>query len=388
MKSKKEQHIGENRTIESIAGGSSTKGTLTNPSKKKNYKEQRLGEIRTMNCGVEATITAWRNYNDIDIRFSDGTVKEHCFYENFKTGKYSNMSQKERMRNQRMNEVRTMNDGSVAEIIEYFSSRNMTIRYDDGTIRRKVAYTDFVKGQLLNRAGTAAKRLGMKRMMPCGMEAEIIEYAGATDITVRFSNGMIKQHQSFSNFDSGYISPYQDRSKNRIGQEFTLPSGEHVVVSDYIDSRHVEITFDNGEKCTTEYRRLIDGRWINLPSERKVSVRARIGETFHTNCGMDVTLKEIVNNDAQRKKCCLCKFADGTEIMTFYSTLKNGQIRHPAFKKLGTIPVGNYMPRKLAYKYEDDVYYICACTSCGKENILTPMQMLSEKCSCKTEKEN
>ena len=220
------------------------------------------------------------------------------------------------------------------------------------------------------------------------MEAEIIEYAGATDITVRFSNGMIKQHQSFSNFDSGYISPYQDRSKNRIGQEFTLPSGEHVVVSDYIDSRHVEITFDNGEKCTTEYRRLIDGGWINLPSERKVSVRARIGETFHTNCGMDVTLKEIVNNDAQRKKCCLCKFADGTEIMTFYSTLKNGQIRHPAFKKLGTIPVGNYMPRKLAYKYEDDVYYICACTSCGKENILTPMQMLSEKCSCKTEKEN
>ena len=46
----------------------------------------------------------------------------------------------------------------------------------------------------------------------------------------------------------------------------------------------------------------------------------------------DVTLKEIVNNDAQRKKCCLCKFADSTEIMTFYSTLKNGQIRHPAFK--------------------------------------------------------
>ena len=51
----------------------------------------------------------------------------------------------------------------------------------------------------------------------------------------------------------------------------------------------------------------------------------------------DVTLKEIVNNDAQRKKCCLCKFADSTEIMTFYSTLKNGQIRHSAFKK----PSGN-----------------------------------------------
>ena len=50
----------------------------------------RLGEIRMMNCGMRATIIIYRGYNDIDIRFEDGTILKHKQYNNFKRGKISN----------------------------------------------------------------------------------------------------------------------------------------------------------------------------------------------------------------------------------------------------------------------------------------------------------
>ena len=39
--------------------------------------EKYIGVTCTMNCGLEATIIAYRTYNDIDIQFEDGTIRLH-----------------------------------------------------------------------------------------------------------------------------------------------------------------------------------------------------------------------------------------------------------------------------------------------------------------------
>lgn len=57
--------------------------------RKYNYEENndsRIGETRMMNCGVNATIIEYRNYNDIDIMFEDGSYAYHRNYGKFKDG--------------------------------------------------------------------------------------------------------------------------------------------------------------------------------------------------------------------------------------------------------------------------------------------------------------
>lgn len=51
------------------------------------YENKRLQETRRMNCGLNATIIAYVNANDMTIIFEDGILREHVAYRNFKTGR-------------------------------------------------------------------------------------------------------------------------------------------------------------------------------------------------------------------------------------------------------------------------------------------------------------
>lgn len=52
----------------------------------KSIKNERIGISMMMNCGMKATIIAYRQYSDIDIQFEDGTIVKHKRYDHFKTG--------------------------------------------------------------------------------------------------------------------------------------------------------------------------------------------------------------------------------------------------------------------------------------------------------------
>ena len=60
-------------------------------------KIDRLGETRTMNCGMEATIIRYGNATDIDVRFEDGAVTKHKAYKEFGNGKIANPNVKDRL---------------------------------------------------------------------------------------------------------------------------------------------------------------------------------------------------------------------------------------------------------------------------------------------------
>lgn len=54
----------------------------------KKYREMRMGEVRTMNNGLRAKIIQYRKANDIDIEFLDaGTIVTNTRYSHFKSGK-------------------------------------------------------------------------------------------------------------------------------------------------------------------------------------------------------------------------------------------------------------------------------------------------------------
>ena len=49
-----------------------------------------LGDVKTMNNGMDAIVIKYRNYKDIDIEFEDGTVRKHVAYQTFKRGEIAN----------------------------------------------------------------------------------------------------------------------------------------------------------------------------------------------------------------------------------------------------------------------------------------------------------
>ena len=178
-------------------------------------KTNRLGETCMMNCGMEATIIRYGKAIDIDVRFEDGTVVKHKSYSKFKKGGIANPN----IKASRFDETRMMSCGIEATIIRYGDATDIDVRFEDGVIKEHVVYSKFKKGSIAHPSTTAEARLGETQMMNCGMEATIIRYNGVHDIDVRFEDGTVVEHKAYSKFKKGGIA-HQLISLNNGSKDF------------------------------------------------------------------------------------------------------------------------------------------------------------------------
>ena len=73
--------------------GSFKKGEIKHPNHTPEAKKlSRTGEEKRMNCGIMATIVAYRNAEDMDVQFEDGTIRKGVTYFNFQNGNVKNKS--------------------------------------------------------------------------------------------------------------------------------------------------------------------------------------------------------------------------------------------------------------------------------------------------------
>ena len=166
-------------------------------------KTDRLGETHMMNCGMEATVIRYGKYSDIDVRFEDGVVAKHKEYKAFKKGSIARPAAENRL-----GETRMMNCGMEATIIRYNGVHDIDVRFEDGTVVEHKTYDAFKKGKIANPniKAFAEARLGETRMMNCGMEAAIIRYGRYDDIDIRFEDGAVVEHKAYDTFKNGEIS--------------------------------------------------------------------------------------------------------------------------------------------------------------------------------------
>ena len=127
------------------------RGYISNPNykDKKQIKKTRLGEIMKMNNGQMTTIITYRSSNDIDVKFEDGTIVRKKRYEAFKNGNISNPNYNKHC-SYRLDEIRQMNNGMIAKIIVYRNSQDIDIEFEDGTIVRNKNYGAFKNGSIRN----------------------------------------------------------------------------------------------------------------------------------------------------------------------------------------------------------------------------------------------
>lgn len=184
-----------------------------------NGKENRLGETRTMNCGKKATIIAYNDSHNIDVQFEDGTIVKHKNYGSFQTGKIAIPANN---KESRTGETKMMNCGMNATIINYNKAHDIDIQFEDGIVLKHKSYTSFKNGEILNpnlkrhSPNKSLKRIGEVRTMKCGLNAEIIDYRSSRDIDVKFEDGVIIEHKAYILFKNGYICHPNYKNKKYI----------------------------------------------------------------------------------------------------------------------------------------------------------------------------
>jgi hypothetical protein len=183
-----------------------------------NGGKARIGETGRTLEGAFIKIIKYYTANDITVQFESGIRLGHQTYEDFKSGLISRPKRKLTKRDQRLGETGISSQGQQMKIIEYRNSNDLDVEFDDGTIVQHRAYTSFKKGsienpnnpydrskqfQLNRRAYPLNDRTGEINRARNGQSMEIIAYRGNADIDIKFQDGTIVKHRNYSAFKRG-----------------------------------------------------------------------------------------------------------------------------------------------------------------------------------------
>lgn len=164
----------------------------------------------------------------------------------------------------RVGETKVMNNGLKATIIVYNSCTDMVVRFENGIMKFGVSYNNFKKGYVSSNNNSIKtrslykERIGLKRVMNCGLEATIIDYNDSNNITVEFEDGNIRHGMNYYCFMNGSILPISTR-KNHLGEERTMKSGKIARIINYRNLSDVDVKVGKRTITNIKYNDFLNG---------------------------------------------------------------------------------------------------------------------------------
>ena len=262
------QLFGVNRTLTSISDLCRHRKLVRSNFRKLPDTEKHIGETKKMACGLTATIIAWRTYNDIDVRFDNGFIKEHTSYSLFKSGKMTTktVSSADELVQKYLHEKKMMNCGYECEIVAIRSMKDIDVQWHEGTVTEHRTYNDFSQGKI--RVPAKVKWMHQKAVMNCGLDAEIVEFHSTSDILVRFEDGY-ETHSTTASWthrtvDNPNVSNIGKKT-SRAGERKMMKSGLFCTITEYRGINDIDVMFDDSlSTCNVTYTNFIKGS-INHP---------------------------------------------------------------------------------------------------------------------------
>ena len=228
-------------------------GNVKHPLADERRSSSMIGRTFETNIGLKATITAYRGKEDIDVTFENGLVGTHKSYNNLKNGQvaYDGYVKKA---SERVGEKGThLKTGLQMEIIAARGCRCIDIRFSDGVVVKDAAYQDFRKGTVQHPAYPTKRtdRIGERGTSLAGLGMEVTAYRKSRDIDVRFDDGTERLHASYDDFLTGRVYPeWYDTSRTlrqeRVGMHATNKQGFGMTITEYNNSGDMRVTFDDG----------------------------------------------------------------------------------------------------------------------------------------------
>lgn len=164
----------------------------------------RVGETRKAKNGMQMTIIAYRNANDIDIQFEDGVIVNHKRYQSFMSGSIKHPAlncHSCQGSKKHLGETSKATNGMMMKIIDYRTSKDFDVEFEDGTKVRHCRYTSFKKGTIKY----PVEYIGKTAYANNGMEMQIIKCDDSRHVTVRFADGCIVSGIRLVEFYSGEV---------------------------------------------------------------------------------------------------------------------------------------------------------------------------------------
>lgn len=235
-----------------------------------NMWKQRVGMKNRNKNGIEFTITAYRNANDMDVISDTGVKMEHVSYDAFAAGTLGGLLSREEMKTHKehhLGETFVNNQGKCGKIVAWNGYDHIDVEFENGYIARNRQYEAFKAGAIrCEEPGFVRRkdRVGQKSKHLCGMEMEIIRYSSVHDMDVKFEDGYVAKHVSYRTFKNGSVRhpEHNHRLKTeRIGEEFLQNNGCVAVVVEYRSERDCLIRFtdDGAEVDHVSIQRLKNG---------------------------------------------------------------------------------------------------------------------------------
>lgn len=284
-------------------------GMIVPPNYKRIKKapEEYIGVSRLMGCGLSCQVIKC-NEGLLTVQFEDGIVVDNQTIKSFDNHSIKHPTKKFSKKRNYIGETRMMNCGLTATVIEDFGSKNLTIQFEDGTIRENVGFTAFSRGEvsrLNNKARNKMVSIGERALMACGMYCTIIRDYGENDIAVEFEDGTIIEHCRRGRFiERGISNPNIDRTKSILGQTERMRNGQLCTVIEDNGSEDITVRFEDGTIIEHTYRTSFRTGYINNPN---FTVGSILGVEKTMKNGVKATVIEDIN-----AKNITIKFEDGT----------------------------------------------------------------------------
>lgn len=300
----------------------------------------RTGEKTVSKCGLEMEIIAYRNNHDLDVRFSDGEIIKNRTYQSFRQGRISHPSISYLRMNYIGEEAENF-QGYKMKIIEYVSTIDINVKFEDGTVVEHKYYRAFKAGQIAYPYDK--KYIGQEKIANNGLKMKIVNYRNSNDIDVEFEDGYMARHKSLGSWKSGTIAhpKYPNgtihKQESRIGESVIATNGMKMTIIAYKNCRNLDIQFEDGTIVRNKrYSHFIKGniahpgnnlklkspnKKMNLKTKRDYSLE-RVGEFLEMKNGLIATI--IAYRTA---KDIDVEFNDGTTAChKAYSSFKKGLI--------------------------------------------------------------
>ncbi len=148
----------------------------------------------------------------------------------------------------RVGEKYTTNEGYEIEIVDYKSSKEVSVKFSDGIIAKGLQYYHVVKGSV----GKSKNRIGEKYITNEGYEVEIIEYFSKDNTTIKFKNGFILHNIGVGNLKKGNVKNPYHPSIQGVGY---LGEGIHICAIDSLKTKCYSTWSDVLRRCYNEKER-------------------------------------------------------------------------------------------------------------------------------------
>ena len=237
-------------------------------------KNQNLGMTARQNCGMAATCIAYRDHNDIDVQFEDGTIVKKKSKTAFLKGLIKNpvLYEKEQKK-KTIGQTLVMANGMRATCIDYRKSHDIDVQFDDGVIVKHVQKSHFVRGSVkhpdMNPTSLKCSCVGLTLKMNNGMTATCIEYRNCTDIDVRFEDGAIVTHKRKGNFIRGEIDNPNYNRHCCVGKSIKQSCGMTATCINYRNCGDIDVQFEDGTIVRNKQKSQFVAGQIGYPKKKE-----------------------------------------------------------------------------------------------------------------------